>query len=808
MPAATLTPAQWNTLEQLFDAVLDQAEPDRAAYLKALDLSSEVREQLERWLAAESEGRDFLTAQAPADLLAAGDRLGNWRVLGLIGRGGSGEVYRVERADGSYEQQAALKLLVRPEEPDDLRRFAAERRLLARLEHPDIARLLDGGAHEGRPYAVIELIEGARLDTYVRPLSLAARLALFLRICRAVAHAHRHLIVHRDLKPANVFVTPQGAPKLLDFGIAKPVDASGVEATLALRLTPDYCAPEQLTGGAVTPAADVFALGVMLHELLTGRAPWRLAGVGVQRALERLASNDLAPPSESLDGVAARTLRGDLDAIVMKALRRDPRERYGNAEALADDLQRHLEGRPVLARGEAPAYLLGRLLRRHRAGFAAAAAVLLAVIAGAAGIAIKAREAAVERDIAQEEASRNAAVKDYLLTLFRIAGETQGADTLTPRQLLDQGAARLSEDVGKDPEQAADTLLALAQLYFSLNDYAGAVPLFERLLTLQPPIAPALAAQARYDLAQCYLRMSRTAEARATLQEAQRYWQTQPDRYRNRLLESRLPQAQLERAEGDAERSIRTLEQALEERIALSGENFFETGILLNNLAVAYFQANRLADARQYFERTWAVWETLGATASVDALNTLNNWAAVEAREQQYVAAEALFRKALNLRRQLFGPSAALAALLNNLGKLQLLLGNPAAAEPLLTEAVQLARQFAGENSLNALAAMAGLGEAQAGIGAAAQARDTLDDMEARVLEHFGRTHLLAAIAHLAQARRLAAAQQSEAALQRLQAADAVLAAAGPQAATYTPQVTVLREQLRRLGAGTASSAP
>lgn len=796
MPAFSLTPAEWNTLEQLLDAVLEKPEPERAAFLAAQELSAPLREELDRWLAAEMESRDFLVSAPPGELLAAGEQLGNWRVLARIGRGGSGEVYRVERADGSYEQQAALKLLARPEEPDDLRRFAAERRLLARLEHPDIARLLDGGAHQGRPYAVIELVEGERLDAHARALPLAAKLKLFLRICSAVAHAHRHLIVHRDLKPANVFVTTQGAPKLLDFGIAKPVDAGSAQATLALRLTPDYCAPEQLAGGAVTPAADVFALGVMLHELLTGQAPWRLSGAGVQRALERLASNDLAPPSTRLNGAAARAVRGDLDAIVMKALRRAPTERYGNAEALADDLQRHLEGRPVLARGEAPAYLMGRLLRRYRLGFAAAAAVLLAVIAGAAGIALKAREAAIERDIAREESARNAAVKDYLLTLFRVAGETQAADSLTPKQLLDKGAARLSEDFAKDPAKAADTLLALAQLYFSLNDYAGAVPLFERLLALQPPIAAELAAQARYDLSQCYLRMSRTAEARATLQAAQAFWQAAPDRYRNRLLESRLTQAQLERAEGKADEGIRTLETALDERIALSGENFVETGTLLNNLAVAYFQANRLGEARALFERSWRVWEALGATQSVDALNTLNNWAAVEVREQRYAEAERLFSKALAVRRALFGPSAALAALLNNLGKLQLLLGYPAAAKPLLEEAVLLARQFAGENSLNALAAMAGLGEAQAGVGERVAAQATLDDLEARVHQHFSKTHLLAAIAHLAQARRLAAAQQPSAALQRLDAADGVLAGAGPQGATYAPQVAKLRQQL------------
>lgn len=791
-----MSPEQWSSLERLMDQALDLPAPERAAFIDRQTLPPEQRSELMRWLEAEAESRSFLAAPKPAGQLETGTRLGAWRVLDLLGRGGSGEVYRVERADGSYEQQAALKLLSRPEEDDDLRRFAAERRLLARLEHPDISRLLDGGVHEGCPYAVIELVEGERLDVVAKRLTLAQKLTLFLRICAAVAYAHRHLIVHRDLKPANVLVTAEGAPKLLDFGIAKLVDQQASGVTLALRLTPDYCAPEQLTGEPVTAAADVFALGVMLHELITGQAPWRLSGAGVQRALERLASNDLAPPSTQLPGAEARTVRGDLDAIVMKALRRAPQERYASAEALADDLQRHLDARPVIARGEATSYVLGRLLRRHRRGFAAAAAVVLALFAGVAGVAIKAREAAIERDIAREEAARNAAVKDYLLTLFRVAGETPGAEALTPKQLLDKGAVRLVQNFDKAPQDASDTLLALAQLYFSFNDYTGAAPLFERLLAQQPPVAPEVSAQAAYDLAQCYLRMSRMEDSRKVLEQAQRFWSSDAERYRNRLLESRLTQAQLERAEGKPEQGITTLEQALIERVALSGEHFFETGTLINNLGVAYFQANRLPEARAQFQRAWAVWAALGSQESVDALNTLNNWAALEVREQRYAEAEKLFRQALDLRRALFGPSAALAALLNNLGKLQLLLGQPAEAIPLLEEAVTLARQFAGENSLNALAALAGLGEAQAATGDARTAQRTLADMEARVTAHFDDKHLLVAIAHLAQARRLSAANDTQAALGRLDAADAVLAAAGPQAATYTAQTSKLRAQL------------
>ena len=795
--ASPLSVQDWAVLEQRLDLLLGLPEVERGAWLDRHCPEPEFRRELESWLAAEQQSRDFLAA-APAQQLQVGEAVGSWRVLALIGRGGSGEVYRVERADGAYEQQAALKLLSRPEEPEELRRFAAERRLLARLEHPDIARLLDGGAHRGRLYAVLELVEGERLDHYLRPLGLDQRLRLFQRICAAVAHAHRHLVVHRDLKPANVLVSADGRPKLLDFGIAKVLGGEQNEPlTTGLRLTPDYCAPEQLRGGLVTPATDVFALGVMLHQLLSGQLPWRLSGQGLQRALERLASDDLEPPSRALTGAAARRLRGDLDAIVLKCLRREPSQRYASAEALAEDLQRYLDGRPVLARGDAPGYLLGRLLRRYRLGFSLAALSLVVVVAASAGMAVMARRAALERDIAREEAERSAAVKDYLLTLFRVAGEAPGGETLTPKQLLDKGAERLQLYLQTNPEASADTLLALAELYFRLNDYTGAAPLFEQLLRRQPPAAPATLAKVQLDLAQCYLRMSRYPEARAALEAAQAYWARDPQRYRNLLLESRSPQAQLERSEGHPEQSIATLQAAVVERIAVSGEQHPETGTLLNDLAVAHFQANQLPEARAQLQRAWQVWESLKATESVDALNTLNNWAAIEVREQRLAEAEALYRRALNVRRSLFGPSAALAALLNNLGKLQLRLGRPEQALPLLQEAVALAREYAGENSLNALAAMAGLGEAQAVTGEAEAARATLAELERRTREHFGDSHLLMAITHLAQARRLQSAGQARGALRRLEAADQVLAGAGPQAATYQEQVNVLRRQLR-----------
>jgi non-specific serine/threonine protein kinase/serine/threonine-protein kinase len=774
---------RWAEAERWLDEGLAQPEAERTAWLARQTMSEALRAEVQELLAAEAASRGWAEGAAPGHTLADGEQVGAWRVQGLIGRGGSGEVYRVQRTDGSYEQVAALKLLRHADDADELRRFSAERRLLARLQDPAIARLIDGGAHQGRLYAVLELVDGQCFDAHAAPLPVPARVALFLQVVQAVAAAHAQGIVHRDLKPANVLVDQQGRVRLLDFGIAKlaepdTLDTGDLHPTVALRLTPAYCAPEQLQGQPVGPSADVYALGVMLYQLLGGQLPWQLQGSALQRAVQRLdAAQQPAAPSSLAAAADRAALRGDLDAIVLRCLRAEPAQRYSDASALRDELQRWQQGLPVLARGEAPAYVLSRLVRRHRVAVGAGALVLLSLVGGLAGVAWQAREAARERDIARSEAASNKAVRDALLTMFRAAGEQgAGAGEPTARKMLAQAAERLVRDLDSDPAAAAETLLALAQLYFQLNDYVGAVPLFEQLLQRSAALTPAVLAQARHDLALCLWRTGQAARAGELLGQAQAQWLAEGPSARNRLLESRLLEAQLLRARGQADESVALLEAALPQRLALSGERHVDTATLLNNLATARYHAGQLAPARQDYERAWAIWQALKAEHSADGLNTLNNWAALALREGRADEAERLFKQALDLRRAHLPPSAAQAAL------------------PLLQEAVALAEQYAGPASQHTLSALAGVAEAQIALGRFEEAQATLNELQGRAERQWGPAHLLSGVGHLTQARWHAARQEWPLAEQRLARAEAIWAALGAPAAPYLAQAQALRK--------------
>ena len=403
--------------------------------------------------------------------------MGAWRIEELVGRGGMGEVYAATRVDVEFEQRGALKLL-RFEAIGELARFNAERRILARLDHPGIARLLDGGvAQDGRPYTVMTFVEGVTLIDYcnARHATLHERIALFAQVCEAVAFAHRNLIIHRDLKPANTLVDSDGKVKLLDFGIAKLIDASASADSADPNMTvapftPDYAAPEQLAGTTVTTATDVYALGVLLFELLTGERPLRTRGLPFAQALALL--NDREAPlasrvaNEKADApVPASALSGDLDAIVAKCLRREPAHRYETVNALKLDVQRHLSREPVLAREGARMYVLGRLLRRYRWPVAAAVALMLAFAAGLAGTLWQAHKA-------RTQARTATAVQDFVTDLFRANSSNQKdpvkARATTARELLDLGAKKIDTSMTDAPAAKLSVLNLLGGLYNEL----------------------------------------------------------------------------------------------------------------------------------------------------------------------------------------------------------------------------------------------------------------------------------------------------------------------------------------------------
>ncbi|MGH6914103.1 MAG: protein kinase domain-containing protein, partial [Geminicoccales bacterium] len=419
-----------------------------------------------------------------------------------LGQGGMATVYLAERADGQFEQTVALKVLYRPGCAEDVAmRFAQERQILASLNHPNIAHLVDGGLMpSGQPYVALEYVDGVPVDAYCdrERLDIRQRLALFMSIASAVGHAHRNLVIHRDIKPSNILVTAEGVPKLLDFGIAKLVDASLPHAAPETRsalhpMTPEYASPEQVRGEALTTASDIYQLGYLLYRLLARVSPYRVERGNYAAMIGAICKVDPVPPSQvapddesggSLAPAERRALAGDLDTVVLRALRKEPEARYRSAESLADDIGRHLQGLPVTARQGTAAYRVRKFIRRHRFGVATSLAFASLAAGFAAVYAVQAsdsaRRLAQERDAAQLEAAKALQVTDFLMSLFEASDpRAPGAGEATAREILARGLARI-DALGAQPQVQAQMLDVIGQVYRRLGDYDEAQRLLER----------------------------------------------------------------------------------------------------------------------------------------------------------------------------------------------------------------------------------------------------------------------------------------------------------------------------------------
>jgi len=509
----------------LFDELHDLAPADRATRLAALRAESpEVAAELARWLAQDEQSLgplDALTERAaaahtpPADAQGdrSGQRIGAYLLQRRVGRGGMGEVYEAARPGADFEQKVAVKLLRRGLDSEDIvRRFVRERRILAQLEHPGIARLIDGGvSDDGLPYLVMEFVDGSTLieAANARGLDIDARLELFMQICDAVAYAHRRLIVHRDLKPSNVLLTLEGEPKLLDFGIAKLLDETDEDqltGTGMRILTPNYAAPEQILGQPISTATDVYALGIILYELLTGRAPHQRHGKDIDRVTHELAQESLIRPSAAVLAAGADTqhqrlskrLDGDLDTIVLHALKREPERRYQGAAEFADDIRRHLHGHPVRAQTDTMSYRLRKFVGRHRGGVTAAALAAVAVLAGL-GVALwQAGVARTQAARAEAELRRAESIKEFSLSLFR-EQDPLARGKPEPRsasELIATGIERARAQFSDDAAQRSQLLNDLGEIQVSLGEFQAAVPVLEEALAIRVASFGADSAQA------------------------------------------------------------------------------------------------------------------------------------------------------------------------------------------------------------------------------------------------------------------------------------------------------------------------
>jgi eukaryotic-like serine/threonine-protein kinase len=686
-------------VEALFEKALDGGKDDPVRWLDAHadEADLEVVTRVRRLLAAHRRGASLLDQGVSRVELPPPERpspprpVGPYRLLGEVGRGGMSVVHRAERADGQFRHLVAIKFLRGDLDAEELHaRLAAERQILAGLDHPNIARLMDGGlTDEGRPYLVMEYVAGTPVTTHAREagLSLKARLHLFQEVARAVQHAHSRLVVHRDLKPSNILVTPEGRVRLLDFGIAKVLDLPGMgfagteapRTRTGVRLfTPEYASPEQVRGDPAATSNDVWAMGVLLHELLTGTRPFDLEGCTAREGERRILEDEPPRPSQVVeDPSLRRRLRGDLDRIVAMALRKDPERRYPSVERLAEDIERYLTGRPVRAQPDRVTYRVGKLLRRRRVESAAAATVTVAVLAGLGGALWQAGEARRERDRAETAAARSEAAAAYLLDLFRAADPWQlPADRLTARELLARGVERLDEVPG-DPLLRAQLLLGIGGTYLQLGDPRAARPLLETALALRTPTLGdhhLLTGEARLALADLHQRAGNLGEAEALALEV-------------------LAQRRAARTAGGG------IDHARGEAAALSLLGFIRTGL------------GRTEEARGAFHDELQLLRAVGLGEAPEVGHALINLAAVHRRQARFAEAERYLREALDHRVGHLGPEHPLTAvaMARLAGLLSEHLDRPEEATSLFEAALELQTRVLGEDHPSRIEPIGGL---------------------------------------------------------------------------------------------------
>ncbi len=485
---------RWQQVTELFEAAAEMKEPERTRYLQEECAGDrELLAEIESLLASHEQASQFIEqpiAAVPREVFSetrsdrSDEQFGAYRIIREIGRGGLGTVYLAERADDEYRKEVAIKLVRRGLDTEDiLRRFRNERQILAQLDHPNIARLIDGGTTEdGLPYFVMEYVKGETIGAYCEShaLDLRTRLELFQKVCAAVTYAHQNLVIHRDLKPSNILVTPEGEPKLLDFGIAKllTTDENVFTVTVpALRvMTPDYASPEQIRGEKITTGSDVYSLGVVLFELLTGQKPYRLTGRTQEELSRAITDHEPSRPS-ALVSERSKLIGGDLDKIILMALRKEPERRYPSVERFSDDIRRFLGGLPVSARRDTFSYRTQKFLQRNKIGVAAAVMVYLLLAGGVVVTLIQAERVARERDHARREAAKAERINTFLQNVLAfsspswLSSNTKHNREATVVEALEAASQRVETELTDQPEVAAAVDFTLGMTFRSLSRF-------------------------------------------------------------------------------------------------------------------------------------------------------------------------------------------------------------------------------------------------------------------------------------------------------------------------------------------------
>jgi eukaryotic-like serine/threonine-protein kinase len=706
-PEQPITPERWERVHEALQGALDREPAVRARFMEAVALEDPAlhREVDSLLQSVQEPGRfdgliDRFVAPEPTEHLPA--RIGAYRPVRLLARGGMGAVYLAERADGAFDQFVAVKLLPAGTRGDLHARFLAERRILARLRHPNIARLLDGGTTEGGlPYLVLEYVAGEPLTTYcdrVR-LPIEARLRLFLDVCTAVAWAHTNLVVHRDIKPANVLVMPAGSDaavprvKLLDFGIAKlldddPPNGSPVTRVEMRLLTPDYAAPEQVRGEPVTTATDVYQLGVLLYELMAGRRPHRLASRTLQEIEREICERQPPRPSEASSetqagpdangtdtaaiagarsihpGRLARALRGDLDTIILRALSKEPERRYASVDAFATDLRRHLSGLPVQARPDTFRYRTGKFVRRNLAAVLAGSAIAILAVILIASTALQNRRVGAQRDRAEQAAGF---VTGLLQDLE--PAEARGG-TVDPREILDRATERVTTGMHDQPLLQAQLFDVLGRVYQMRGFYAQAEPVLREALALRTARLGAdriEVAESQSVLADLLMETGRNGEAVPLLAAAARTLRLRLGEDNARIFAVEIDQALARRAADDLAGADSILTRAIPVLRQRPPREDLASALLY--LGKVRMERGDTESAEPLLREALEIRRSLFGAEHPTVANALDGIGELMQARGDFEGAERAYRDALSIRRVLFPPTHAdVGVSLENLG--------------------------------------------------------------------------------------------------------------------------------------------
>jgi len=622
------SPHRWQRLQTLYDEAMTMATAQRPQFV--IDSCADdklLRDQLLS-LVLQNDGsvvdKTGFAKRSPATL-EPGHVIGRYRVIRQLGAGGMGSVYLGERADSEFHQQVAIKLVNSDlVSPNIIARMRGERQILANLNHPNIARLIDGGGTaEGLPYLVMEYIEGTRIDLYcsTRKLDINGRLQLFKQVCSAVHAAHQQLIIHRDIKPSNILVTTEGVPKLLDFGIAKLLDANTRISDTALThinermLTPEYASPEQIRGEPLSTASDVYALGILLYELLTGTRPYRFKGTTLHQLEQFVQSHTPLKPSaviqqlcraadKPVDAALSRSLRGDLDNIILKAMHKDVAQRYSSVDALADDVDNYLANRPISARPDSLNYVFRKFWQRNRWSVSFAATMVLVIVVLTIFYTWR---LTTERDIAQRERLTATRVSDFMTEVFRVANPNESRGSAIPvREVLDAAVTRIDKDLNREPEVQIALLRKMAQAYVGIGLWNEARVLLERAVKLTPVSSP----KEQLDLADTYTELAsvehRLADFKAERSALERALQIRGALHQDRdsaALPLLTAWAKNLATRGNVSDATQTLLAA--EKIAqdTSPSRSLALGKVYSTHGDILFNANRYNEAEQYYRK-------------------------------------------------------------------------------------------------------------------------------------------------------------------------------------------------------------